>query len=95
VPTTTPPGLGLGQTLQDVTASRTLGTVYQNTTGKPIMVVTDGSIGCAHYLDTNVTCTTAIFLSAYGGHGIIIVPHGWYYKVGSGTQNPSKWMELR
>ena len=31
-------GLGVGQTWQDVTTSRAKDTVYQNTTGKPIMV---------------------------------------------------------
>ncbi len=30
--------LGLGQTWQDVTASRVVGTTYTNTTGKPILV---------------------------------------------------------
>jgi hypothetical protein len=32
-------GLGIGQTWQDVTLTRTVGTVYTNTTGKPIMVM--------------------------------------------------------
>ncbi len=34
---------GIGQTWQDVTASRALGTTYTNTTGKPIFVVVSGN----------------------------------------------------
>ena len=37
-PTTLPAGIGVGQTWQNVTASRSAGVTYTNTTGKPIMV---------------------------------------------------------
>jgi hypothetical protein len=40
-----PSGLGYGQTWQNVTGSRTSGTTYYNTTGKPIEVGVNG--GCA------------------------------------------------
>ncbi len=87
--------IGVGQTWQDVSASRTAGVTYTNSTGKPIMVATrttatsaDFSItvsGVVAALCSNAS-TTRIFLST-------IVPNGATYVV-SGYQ-AGFWSELR
>lgn len=51
-------GLGIGQTWQDVTASRALGTTYTNSTGKPIFV--------SIYTTSNNTPATGATLSVDG-----------------------------
>lgn len=93
--TSTVGGLGDGQTYQDVSASRSSGTTYTNSTGKPIFVFI--------YVTNNVTTTVVV-----GGTTIrnasatstnqfsFIVPNGQTYTVtfsaGAGT---ILWTELR
>ncbi len=99
--------MGLAQTWQDVTASRAVTTVYQNTTGRPIAVNVSGggtSSGLSS-LDTspdNITWTKVGYgvFDTSGAHrmgaSFIIVPPGHYYRmttVASGTI--STWLELR
>ena len=93
---------GVGQTWQDVTASRALGTIYTNTTGKPIMVsvrinttsvasirTTGGTIMAQEYNGIN-TSTIAVSLVA------IVPPSSTYYaQSDSGTNTLIYWAELR
>ena len=94
--------LGVNQTWQDVTASRALGTIYTNTTGKPIMVsvrinttsvasirTTGGTIMAQEYNGIN-TSTIAVSLVA------IVPPSSTYYaQSDSGTNTLIYWAELR
>ena len=93
--------IGVNQTWQDVSGSRTVGTSYQNTTGKPIMV----SI-CTNNVNTfnfqvstnNSTWVNVGSLAGYGNIGDtkssqIIVPDNHYYKATGGTL--VFWAELR
>jgi hypothetical protein len=93
--------LGFGQTYQDVTGSRTLSTIYYNTTGKPITVVVR---------TTNTTATSTLsatiggvsinLASGSAGTGAknatFIVPPGMSYLV-SENNVPTlvSWYELR
>lgn len=89
--------IGVGQTWSEVTASRSKGTAYQNTTGKSIMVtinLSDASAGSVLVSEDNTTWVT-IANSRSGGVGVpaaFIVPTNWWYKT-SGT--PVRWAELR
>ena len=53
-------GIGVGQTWQDVGGSRSAGTSYQNTTGKPIMVAIRGNTNSTHYLQVSTDNATWI-----------------------------------
>jgi hypothetical protein len=90
-----PDSVGVLQTWQDVSGSRTAGTAYQNTTGKAISVAVHLGTGTTYlqvssdgvtYLDiASGNASTTTFASA-------IVPNNHYYKVvGSYT----RWHELR
>ena len=96
-------GIGNGQTWQDVKTSRTAGTVYYNTTGKPIMVSIKGALGdsVGIYSNPSGTPTTQIAVSdgynAGGGVGsaagiTAIIPPNWAYK--STSMTIALWMEL-
>tara|TARA_R110000803_G_scaffold55509_1_gene112439 strand:+ start:167 stop:529 length:363 start_codon:yes stop_codon:yes gene_type:complete len=67
-------GLGFGQTWTDVTSSRAKDTVYQNTTGKPIMISVT--------LTTSFTAIGQISVSSSSGSGFVIMARadgGDYY----------------
>ena len=91
--------IGVGQTWQDVTASRSSGTNYQNTTGKPIEVsVTTNGVSGNHELRVGPSNPATVRASQSGlAAGMIstnraIVPHGhWYRYLG----NINSWQELR
>ena len=97
-----PASVGVGQTWQDVSGSRSGGVSYQNTNGEPIMVsITAGS---------TVTGGRVIYVSADGSTWIgianlqgsanahinasFIVPDTWYYKI-NGAVSVSHWLELK
>jgi hypothetical protein len=94
-------GIGIGQTWQDVTSSRTLGTTYTNSTGKPIMVMTTGyqvaSSGPTSFIVDGVTIgyTDALGTNDVGNYttSSFIVPNGSTYRVTGNT--PDVWAELR
>ena len=96
-------GLGIGQTWQDVTASRVLGTTYTNSTGKPIMVAVQGdSAGAFHNLILLVDGTPISHLQHYvsGGSGshitvTTIIPTGSTYSVANYQSTGIVWKELR
>lgn len=100
--------IGLGQTWQDVTTSRVLGTTYSNTTGKPIMVsatvqgIGAGTTTATGYVNGVKACTSWASYSssgvATGSNVEFIVPNGTTYYVsqdGSSSTSLSNWAELR
>jgi len=94
-------GIGSGQTWQDVTASRASSTIYQNTTGKPIMVSIFTYSTVEERIEVSVDNVT--FLEVGGirnsgsndyGQATLIVPPDHYYKWG-GFVGSNNWSELR
>lgn len=97
--------LGWGQTWQDVSGSRTLGTSYQNTTGRPIVVAVGvfgpSSGGGQPFFQVSADNSTWINVAWHSDAAVqtaaIVVPNGWYYR----TQNMTNfsagggWSELR
>jgi len=92
--------IGVGQTWQDVAASRAFGTTYYNTTRKPILVSIISSINTSinTYLDvdgvragmSSVGATAAgMFMSA------IVPPGSNYIATQSGGATITRWSELR
>lgn len=96
--------IGIGQTWQNLTGSRALGTAYQNTTGRPIMiaVAAGGSQMSEMQVSAdNVTYVSAGNTSGFGGASDVksastIVPNNYYYRVltSAGTVL-NYWSELR
>ena len=98
--------IGVGQTWQDVTASRSAGTTYTNSTGKPIIVNvygngTSGSSRSAYLVVGGVVVAASIFSNTSGGSGAsatlsAIVPAGTSYVVNAGgSWSLENWAELR
>lgn len=97
--------LGYGQTWQDVTAGRAIGTTYYNTTGRPILVQVSAlqtSSGQTGAFDITVGGLTIKGGSIYGsGHYFAaekLIKPGDSYSVafvGSGTYSTMSWKELR
>lgn len=100
-------GIGSGQTWQDVTASRTEGTSYQNTTGRTITVAVSISSSAGQnfsvYMQTSTDNSTWIdmFEGIDGSSDTrfscaLPVPSGSYYRVPTnGIYSISSWLELR
>jgi hypothetical protein len=95
--------MGYGQTDQDVTSSRAIGTTYYNTTGKPIEVTfygTNGNInGSAGLVRNGVQIGATTGASAVGGTigGNFIVKPGQSYAITNyiTTTTIVKWFEAR
>jgi hypothetical protein len=90
--------IGVGQTWQDVSGSRTYSTSYQNTTGRPIMVAmnTNGSTS-RRPIQVSVDNSTWISVgrdSDGSSDTSFIVPSNWYYRI-NGTTTIDVWAELR
>lgn len=86
--------VGVGQTWQDVTASRAAGVNYTNTTGKPIEVAI---VGTASSTGKSIYCDGVVvgFLSTVAQSGSqFIVPAGSVYSLQAGTIS-FVWAELR
>lgn len=87
-------GFGAGQTWQNMTSSRTSGTTYTNSTGKPIAVI-------IHHIYVAVTPTVGglVLGTDQGGNTntntmlFFVVPDGMTYSATFGAE--AKWMELR
>ena len=100
-------GLGYGQTWQNVTSSRALGTTYTNSSGKPIQVnawtTANGSPTGNTDITITVSGTAVAFNSSYHGTAAgnwspfvsAIVPVGATYTVTADTYSSFTWMELR
>jgi hypothetical protein len=82
--------IGVSQTWTDVTGSRTTGTTYTNSTGKPIFIAISGGSAAVVYTINGITGFTS---SATSYMQIsFMVPNGNTYAV---TNNFVKWAELR
>jgi hypothetical protein len=99
--------LGYGQTWQNVTVSRALGTTYYNTTGKPIHISVCGQ-GTVNASSTQIGCYVNSVLAASSGTVLgtggaikgsyisVVVPNGAAYRVDAEIQaSLSTWSELR
>lgn len=92
--------LGVGQTLQDVTASRAQSTTYTNTTGKPIIVYIkhiSPTGGPAAVLTINGSAVSGGSYSSAGPVQAIataVIPAGGTYSL-SGASTLNSWWELR
>jgi hypothetical protein len=93
--------LGFGQTYQNVTGSRALGTTYYNTTAKPIWVhcITSnggGGVAFTHFTVDGVQINTAS--TPNGGYALaafIVRPGQAYSSNNSGGFSLVQWVELR
>lgn len=90
-----PAPVGVSQTWQDTSGSRTAGTGYQNTTGKAIQVAVQLGTGTTSF---QVSSDGTTYLTVANGNASVsvpataIIPDDHYYKVvGSYT----RWHELR
>lgn len=93
-----------GATVQDVTASRALGTVYTNSTSRTIAVMagtannSTTAWGLTGYVGGNPCQYAYIPASAAASIGVaLIVPPGATYEISGSTGTPtlSKWIEVR
>jgi hypothetical protein len=84
-----PRGVGDGQAWQNLTASRVSGTVYTNTTGRPIQVQVSIQSGSITAICGGVTIVTT------GFHAAFIVPVGTTYSVNLSSPVNTVWSELR
>jgi hypothetical protein len=93
--------IGVGQTWQNVTAQRALGTTYTNTTGRPIQILVqyedniNSSVGATFKIGS-LSRTTIDLL---GGSGYpywfsAVIPDGVTYSISGGVNIPA-WWELR
>lgn len=96
--------LGVGQTWQNVLASRAVSTSYQNTTGKPIAVSVGGIEGTSfngRNFEVSADNSTWQPVGRVGGNNntfssvSIIVPNNWYYRLNGSMGTLSYWAELR
>ena len=93
--------IGWGQTWQNVAASRVLGTIYYNTTGKPITVSgSNTNIGGGRQSITVNGIIIGYYTAASGATDMpfnFIVPAGGSYAVSilAGTLTDNIWTELR
>jgi hypothetical protein len=90
--------VGVGQTWQNVSSSRTTNTVYTNTTGRPIMVVlfADGVGDVPIYIHPSGGGSEFVIdrVSNEGASNSIIVPAGDGYEI-RGTISTLQWSELK
>ena len=101
-PVTPAAGVGDGQQWYNMTGSRSIGSSYQNTTGRAIMVSVATTISTEVYLQVSTNGSSWINIGTLGGHGGIndsgasqaIVPAGHYYKASGGLAIVA-WAELR
>ncbi len=90
--------LGVGQTWQDVTSSRSSGVTYTNNTGKPIQVSIsikdNGATGLSFLVNGNVIVRTGDLYSASFPINVII-PNGATYMLSMNQNTIDIWAELR
>lgn len=91
--------LGLGQTWQDLTASRVLNTTYTNSTGKPIQLAIDITVLGSTISTLTIGANTFFYRGSLGtavSHTIeLIVQNGVTYNLSSSNTTLNKWQELR
>ena len=98
-------GIGYGQTLQDLTGSRSFSTTYTNDTGKPIQVIVGctSASGGTQTISASINGGSPVFI-AYsrpntGGFpsitGTVIVPKDATYNITRSSGSLQFWSELR
>jgi hypothetical protein len=88
--------IGVGQTWQNVSGSRTSGTTYTNSTGKPIMVSVTANNAISSIILTVggvQACMDSDASANVNMNVMAIVPNGASYSVNTSTI--SNWVELR
>lgn len=87
------PMLGVGQTWQNMTASRAKDTIYTNSTGRPIQLYITGDLNAATLTIGGVTLNS----QDYNGGTFIntIIPDNTTYSLTWGGSAPTLWAELR
>lgn len=98
---TVTPGVGVSQTWQDLSASRSFGTIYQNTSGAPIAVSVGTSTGNATVTllagsttPPTVQVAQAVYFGVNYNTAFAIIPNNHYYRANS-TGALGQWAELR
>lgn len=92
--------IGTAQTWQSVVGSRSTGTSYQNTTGRPICVAIEASGGTSGSFEVSVDGTAWVRVGVVVSIGsdarnvIITIPPDGYYRIGTGPTILT-WAELR
>jgi hypothetical protein len=91
--------LGVGQTWQNVAASRALGTTYTNSTGRPIAVsvqVQATTNGTTSIIVSGVTVNSTVAQANLGVASFAIIPTGATYVVDNNQASKSilYWAEL-
>jgi hypothetical protein len=92
------PSVGVGQTWQDMAASRTHSTTYQNTSGEPIEVLVSINGSSGRYFQVSVNNSTWITLNDMPADRFamsFIVPNTHYYRMQGGSTTIVRWSELR
>lgn len=92
--------IAIGQTWQDLTGSRVLGTTYYNTTAKPILVTAWGS---SNVNASGVTTVNAVVVDTFVVNSATaavplaktVIPPGGSYSVSMTGSTLVKWVELR
>ncbi|TDR79988.1 hypothetical protein [Paludibacterium purpuratum] len=92
-------GLGVGQTWQNVVASRVAGAIYYNTTGRPIIAnvaaTLTSAVGIAMTINGTLLLQGATLATATIGGTWLIPPGAWYSLSSNGVSGISVWAELR
>ena len=86
---------GIGQSWQNVSASRSAGTAYQNTTGKVItLAITAGSASLSISMDNSSWTLLGTWAISGGGAATLTFPisNNQYYKM---SANATSWSEFR
>jgi hypothetical protein len=90
--------VGVGQTWQNVTASRVVGTTYTNSTGKPILILfmaASATANCTYRLIVDGVELVANIFPTFNQTISYIVPTGSTYSITMTNGIIGKWMELR
>ena len=93
------PFLGVGQTVKDVQAARRSGTVYQNTTGKPMFVwIENGDNQTYRSFVLSEDNLNWLNLGSVGGSAKFtfsaVIPNGFYYKLEGAVAAMARWSEI-
>lgn len=91
--------LGWGAAIQDVTASRSAGTTYQNTSGRPMFWSIYGQGGSPRYMQTSVNGTTWMNSAGFGSNGegqtsSVLVAPNLFYRAAPGLNIYGWWETL-
>lgn len=96
--------LGVGQTWQDMTSSRSLNTTYQNTTGRPIFIGVSATVAGSSTMSLLVSPNSNMSSSVTADRtsdindptGVsAIIPNNIYYKASVASASDFYWAELR